>query len=172
MVNDFKNVCRSLADTRNRYHTRCLKIDRGMIKGNDRFTCPICDLGVEIPRDALRPKLEDLEDWQAEIYQLPFQTEEADVLERITSTARTFRGFIRPFLSSDISTLEVATQRFYLRKIEGAQVLLSYETNFFRQELHKWARGGPTLPPLFDQSYSTRRPRPMEQKKAHNRNWD
>lgn len=165
MVNDFKNVCRSLADTRNRYHTRCLKIDRGTIQGDDGFTCPICDLRVEIPRDALRPKFEDLVGWQAEIYQLPFQPEESDVLEQIINTARTFRDFMRRYVNS-ISPRDlpykVATQRFYLRKIEGAQVLLAYETNFFRQELKKWAFVGPTPPPVFDQSHAARTPRPIE----------
>jgi len=60
---------------------------------------------------------------------------------------------------------EAETQRFYLRKIEGAEILLAYETNFFRQELHKWSPVAPEPPPLLDQSKSTRKPRPTKLQK-------
>ena len=60
---------------------------------------------------------------------------------------------------------EVTTQRFYLRKIEGAEVLLAFETNFFRQELHKWAPLGPEPPPILEHSHSTRKPRPTKAQK-------
>ena len=149
-----------------RYHSRCLKIARGKIKEDDRFTCPICDWRVKIPRDAARPKLEDLQDWQAEIPTLPFQPEEEDILEEIVNTAQTFRDFMRPYINPVMTTPEeVTTQRFYLRKIEGAEVLLSYETNFFRQELHKWAPVADTAPPVLDKSLSTRKARPTKQQK-------
>ena len=60
---------------------------------------------------------------------------------------------------------EVTTQRFYLRKIEGADILLAFETNFFRQELHKWAPVAPEPPPILEISLSTRKPRPTKQMK-------
>lgn len=60
---------------------------------------------------------------------------------------------------------EVTTQRFYLRKIEGADILLAFETNFFRQELHKWAPVAPEPPPILEISLSTRKPRPTKQQK-------
>jgi histone demethylase JARID1 len=121
---------------------------------------------VKIPRDAARPKLEDLQDWQAEIPGLPFQPEEEDVLEDIVSCAQEFRDFIRPYTNPMMTTPEeVTTQRFYLRKIEGADILLAFETNFFRQELHKWAPVAPDPPPILEHSLSTRKPRPTKQQK-------
>lgn len=60
---------------------------------------------------------------------------------------------------------EVPTQRFYLRKIEGAEILLAWETNFFRQELHRLAPVAPEPPPVLEQSLSTRKPRPTKQQK-------
>jgi histone demethylase JARID1 len=60
---------------------------------------------------------------------------------------------------------EVNTQRFYLRKIEGAEILLAWETNFFRQELHRWAPVAPEAPPVLEYSLSTRKPRPTKQQK-------
>lgn len=64
-----------------------------------------------------------------------------------------------------ISPEEVTTLRFYLRKVEGADILLSYETNFLRQELHKMAPVAPAPPPVISASGSTRKPRPTKQQK-------
>ena len=121
---------------------------------------------MKIPRDAARPKLEDLQDWQADLPSLPFQPEEEDTLEDIVSCAQEFRDFIRPYTNPVMVTPdEVTTQRFYLRKIEGADILLAFETNFFRQELHKWAPVAPEPPPILEISLSTRKPRPTKQQK-------
>ncbi|KAL9598684.1 MAG: hypothetical protein Q9219_004353 [cf. Caloplaca sp. 3 TL-2023] len=152
------------------YHGKCLKIARGKFKEDDKYTCPICDWRVKIPRDAARPKLEDLQDWQAEMPTLPFQPEEEGTLEEIISTGQHFREFMQPYTNPMMITpVELTTQRFYLRKIEGAEILLSPETNFFRQELHRWAPVAPTPPPMLDVSLSTRKPRPTKQQKEMTR---
>ncbi|KAI9847937.1 MAG: hypothetical protein M1837_001454 [Sclerophora amabilis] len=152
--------------TAGRYHGKCLKLARGKVKEDEKYTCPICDWRVKIPRDAARPKLEELHDWQAEISGLPFQPEEEECLNNIIDTAQTFRDFIRPCITSVMTTAEeLPTQRFYLRKIEGAEVLLVWETNYFRKELHKWAPVAPESPPLLERSQSTRKPRPTKQQK-------
>lgn len=149
-----------------RYHGKCLKIARGKIKEFDKYTCPICDWRQKIPRDAARPKLEDLQDWQAEVPNLPFQPDEEEVLDSIVSQATAFRDFLQGFTNAACTTTEeVPTLIFYLRKIEGAEVLLAYETNFFRQEIHKWAPVAPEPPPILEQSLSTRKPRPTKQQK-------
>ncbi|KAL8970884.1 MAG: hypothetical protein Q9183_001312 [Haloplaca sp. 2 TL-2023] len=152
------------------YHGKCLKIARGKVKEDDKYTCPICDWRVKIPRDAARPKLEDLQDWQSEIPSLPFQPEEEAVLEELIATGQAFRDFMQPFINPVMVTAEeVLTQRFYLRKIEGAEILLSHETNFFRQELHKWKPVAPMPPPVLEASLSTRKPRPTKQQKEMSR---
>jgi histone demethylase JARID1 len=121
---------------------------------------------VKIPRDAARPKLEDLHVWFDDISHLPFQPEEEEVLKKIIDNAQAFRnhvaGYINPLLSSQA---EAETQRFYLRKIEGAEILLVKETNFFRQELFKWCRIADEPPPLIEESKSTRKPRPTKLQK-------
>ncbi|KAF2962715.1 hypothetical protein GQX73_g10861 [Xylaria multiplex] len=148
------------------YHGKCLKIARGKVKEDDKYTCPICDWRVKIPRDAARPKLEDLIAWQEEIPGLPFQPEEMEVLKKIIDKAQEFRRHIAGFCTPVVATAsEADTQRFYLRKIEGAEILLSYETNFFRQELHKWSPVAPEAPPVLDVSKSTRKPRPTKLQK-------
>ncbi|KAK0739390.1 PLU-1-like protein-domain-containing protein [Apiosordaria backusii] len=145
------------------YHGKCLKIARGKVKEDDKYTCPICDWRVKIPRDAARPKLEDLVQWYEEIHSLPFQPEEEEVLKKIIDNAQNFRNHITGYCSPMVSTAsEAETQRFYLRKIEGAEILLAYETNFFRQELHKWCPVAPEPPPVLESSKSTRKPRPTK----------
>lgn len=132
------------------------------------FTCPICDWRVKIPRDAARPKLEDLQAWQEEVPDLPFQPEEEELLKRIIDKAQGFREFLLQYTSGTqlCRTIEEMPELlFYLRKIEGAEVLLVYETNVFRQELHKWQPIAPGPPPILDQSLSTRKPRPTKQQK-------
>lgn len=143
-----------------------MKIARGKVKEFDKYTCPICDWRQKIPRDAARPKLEDLQDWQAEVPNLPFQPDEEEVLDSIVNQATAFRDFLQGFTNAACTTTEeVPTLIFYLRKIEGAEVLLAYETNFFRQEIHKWAPVAPEPPPILEQSLSTRKPRPTKQQK-------
>ena len=149
-----------------RYHGKCLKIARGKVKEDDKYTCPVCDYRVKIPRDAARPRLEELQAWQAGLESLPFQPEEEETLAGIIDTAQAFRDSIRPFCTHIALTSEEITKlRFYLRKVEGADLLLAYETNFLRQELHKWAPVAPEPPPVIQQSGSTRKPRPTKQQK-------
>jgi len=149
-----------------RYHGKCLKIARGKVKDDEKYTCPICDWRVKIPRDATRPKLEDLQAWQDEIPSLPFQPDEEEILSKIIDNAQEFRTHVSPFCNPVMGTAEEAeTQRFYLRKIEGAEILLAFETNFFRQELHKWSPVAPEPPPILEASKSTRKPRPTKLQK-------
>lgn len=149
-----------------RYHGKCLKIARGKVKDDEKYTCPICDWRVRIPRDAARPKLEDLQQWQEEIAGLPFQPDEEEILAKIIDNAQEFRQHVSPFCNPVMATADEAeTQRFYLRKIEGAEILLAYETNFFRQELHKWSPVAPEPPPILEASKSTRKPRPTKLQK-------
>lgn len=150
-----------------RYHGKCLKIARGKVKEDDKYTCPICDYRVKIPRDAARPKLEDLMDWESEIRDLPFIPDEMECLHRIIDAATKFRQFVSSYTNSPLglTSAEVPTMRFYLRKIEGAEILLAHETNFFRAELHKWMPIAPEPPPSIEVSISTRKPRPTKQQK-------
>jgi ferredoxin-like protein FixX len=152
--------------TLSRYHCKCLETAPSEFKDVDNYSCPICDWRVKIPRDAARPELEDLQDWAAEMEELPFQPEEEDVLKSIIQQASDFREILKPYLNPmAITTSEIPTQIFWLRKIEGAEILLAYETNFFRQELHQMNPIAPDPPPILQESLSTRKPRPTKQQK-------
>lgn len=162
----YSDTCMTYNSNIIRYHYKCLKIARGKVKEDENYTCPICDWRMKIPRDASRPKLEDLLALTDEMTMLPFQPEEEEVLTKIIENAENFRRHIAPYCNPILSTeAEAETQRFYLRKIEGAEVLLTYETNFFRQELHKWCPVAPEPPPIQESSRSTRKPRPTKLQK-------
>lgn len=125
---------------------------------------------MKIPRDASRPKLEDLEAIYDEISDLPFQPDEQETLLKIIEDARSFRHFLEGELWAAASAVrtddrELDEQRFYLRKLEGAEVLLSTETNYLRQQLHKLAPVAPEPPPVQEVSLSTRKPRPTKLQK-------
>jgi [histone H3]-trimethyl-L-lysine4 demethylase len=77
--------------TLSRYHCKCLKIADSKIKDVDNYSCPIYDWRVKIPRNAARPKLEDLQNWAAEMEGLPFQPEKKGVLKSIIQQASDFR---------------------------------------------------------------------------------
>jgi [histone H3]-trimethyl-L-lysine4 demethylase len=139
------------------------------MKDVEAFTCPICDWRVKIPRDAARPKLEDLQYWADEMPSLPFQPEEEEILKRIINKAQAFRDFLQQFINGNQicrTAEEMPTMLFYLRKLEGAEILLAYETNTFRQELHKWQPIALEPPPVLEQSLSTRKPRPTKLQKT------
>ncbi|OAA65964.1 phd transcription factor [Niveomyces insectorum RCEF 264] len=148
------------------YHGKCLKIARGKVKEDDLYTCPICDWRIKIPRDAARPDLESLISLFNEIPSLPFQPEEEQILGEIIQGAMDFRNKIAVYLDPDLtSESDALKQRFYLRKIEGAEILLTRETNFLRQVLHKRFPIAPDPPPLIEESKSTRKPRPTKLQK-------
>ncbi len=149
------------------YHGKCLKIARGKVKEDDKYTCPICDWRMKIPRDAVRPKLEELQAWADDLETLPFQPDEEETLVEICDHAQNYRQYIKPIIHSDLPTSpeEVTVMRFHLRKIEGADILLAEETNFLKSELHKWAPVAPSAPILTDHSQSTRKPRPTKEQK-------
>jgi hypothetical protein len=153
--------------TLSRYHCKCLKTAPSKFKDVDNYSCPICDWRVKIPRDAARPKLEDLQAWAAEMEELPFQPEEEGVLKSIIQQASDFREVLKPYLNPiaittlnpiAITTPEILTQTFWLRKIEGAEILLAYETNFFRQELHRMNPVTPNPPPIMQESQQNKQP--------------
>ncbi|KAF2743506.1 PLU-1-domain-containing protein [Sporormia fimetaria CBS 119925] len=148
------------------YHGKCFKLPRGKYREEDGYTCPICDWRVKIPRDAARPKLEDLQAWQDEIPNLPFQPDEEETLESIIDTGVRFREHVSRFINPVLSGPdELSSHRFFLRKLEGADILLVEELNFFKQEVHKLRSVADTPPPLISVSLSTRKPRPTKQQK-------
>ena len=90
-------------------------------------------------------------------------------MKRIVSKAQAFRDFLQQFTNGNQicrTSEEMPIMLFYLRKLEGAEVLLTYETNSFRQELHKWQPIATEPPPVLEKYLSTRKPRPTKLQKA------
>lgn len=150
-----------------RYHGRCLKVSRKKLRDDDKWTCPICDYRVEIPRLSNRPKLEDMQQLLSDALFLPFIPSELDKLKEIVDTGVAFRNHIQPYIYSPLglTSAEVPIMRFYLRKMEGSELLLAEETNFFKAKLHELVPIAPMPPQAIEISKSTRKPRPTKRQR-------
>ncbi|ORY74825.1 PLU-1-like protein-domain-containing protein [Protomyces lactucae-debilis] len=149
------------------YHGKCLKVAKKDVKGDNKYICPICDWRIQIPRPSHRPKLEDMQELERDARFLPFQVAELERLQEITATAQRFRDRLQPFLAAYLvlTSAELPTLKFYLRKLEGAEVLLHAETNFFRRKIHEFHPIAPMPPPVIAESKSTKKPRLSKKKR-------
>src|SRR5438552_1758957 len=109
-----------------RYHMKCLKINKKKFDHNEGWDCPICDWRKEIPRSCARPSLSELKEWAHAAESLPFCPEELSIVNKNVALAEAWVASIQPILQS-IQTLSISKCRFYLRKIEGAEVFLPTE---------------------------------------------
>ena len=132
--------------TLSRYHLRCLKISKKKFDPHDGWDCPICDWRKEIPRTNTRPTLTELKDWNQNADGLPFRPSEAQLVQKIIAQMDAWLASLQPTLQTDqLPSLD--TCRFYLRKIEGAEVFLPVEFNFLRRTMHTLAPVSTTPPP-------------------------
>jgi [histone H3]-trimethyl-L-lysine4 demethylase len=148
-----------------RYHGKCLKFGRNKEKAySEKFICPVCDWRVSINREAQRPRLEDLERWLKLADDLPLIPDEVIPLRNIVKNGIEFRNFVHPLIEGrifDYSSLPEA--RFYLRKLEGAEILLVDELNMLRREVHRVNPIAASPPPPADT------PRTLIQRKARSK---
>lgn len=135
-----------------RYHGKCLKFGRNKGKAySEKFVCPVCDWRVPITREAQRPRVEDLERWLNQAENLPLLPDEVSSLKNIVKKAREFRSALLPLLKGRIfDHTSLPEARFYLRKLEGAEVLLVDELNMLRREIHRLHPIAASPPPPAD----------------------
>ena len=141
------------------YHMKCLKINRKKFDHTEGWDCPICDWHKEIPRTAARPSLTELKEWSEQAETLPFRPDEVTIVNRIVALAETWIGSIRPILLG-LQSPSLDACRLYLRKMEGAEVFLPTEYNFFRKTAHAIAPISATPPPLVsERSTGSKKPK-------------
>lgn len=142
---------------------KCLKINKKKFDPNEGWDCPICDWRKEIPRSSTRPTLSQLKEWVDSAASLPFIPEELKIVNRIVAAADTWIASIQPIIhAGQIHSINKC--RFYLRKIEGAEVFLPNEYNFFRRTAHRLAPLTLTPPPVIEESKSQKKARPKKPK--------
>jgi histone demethylase JARID1 len=133
------------------------------VKIGDSFVCPVCDWQGFIPREANRPRLEELEDWLSQSNLLPLCPEELLMVRKIVQCAEEFRGFLVPVLSNGpFDQSSVPILRHYLTKLEGGDVLLSSEIDFIRQELFRLAPLSEIPPPPAESANRPKTPKPIK----------
>lgn len=114
------------------YYGKCFKIVCGKVKEDDKYICLICDWCVKILCDVVCFKFEDLVQWYEEIISFLFWLDEEEVLKKIIDNVQNFCNYIVGFCSFVVLIVfEVEIQCFYLCKIEGVEIFLVYEINFF-----------------------------------------
>ena len=142
---------------------KCLKMSKKKFDQNEGWDCPICDWRKEPPRSSTRPGLNELKDWANSAETLQFLPEELPIVNKIITLAETWVNSIQPILRG-VETQSIDDCRFYLRKIEGAEIFLPNEYNFFRRAAHTLAPVTSTPPPMIVQSKAIKRPRPKKPK--------
>ncbi|EPX74938.1 multi-copy suppressor-Chk1 [Schizosaccharomyces octosporus yFS286] len=149
------------------YHAKCMKMSKKKLRANEKFVCPICDYRVEIPRHSHRPPLIELQQMVSDIPSLPFQPGEVDLLKRVVHDAVNFRDLIQNTIQdpSRLSFEDIPIIRFFLRKLEGVEILYTEEINVFRQKLHELLPIAPVPPPFIGESRSNRKPRPTKRQR-------
>ena len=146
-----------------RYHMKCLKISKKKFDHNEGWDCPICDWRKGISRATTRPTLSDLKEWVGLAETLPFRPEELQVTVKNIDLIDAWVASIRPVLENPQS-LTINKCRFYLRKIEGGEIFLPAEYNFFRRTAHSLAPTSSTPPPLASETKIAKKPRTKKPK--------
>lgn len=140
---------------------KCLKISKKKFDRNEGWDCPICDWRKEIVRSSMRPTLAELKEWVQAAEGLSFLPEELSTVRKNIALADAWIVSIQPIVQSgDLQSISIC--RFYLRKIEGAEIFLPNEYNFFRRAAHALAPITSTPPPLIAESRPTKKPRPRK----------
>jgi [histone H3]-trimethyl-L-lysine4 demethylase len=146
------------------YHMKCLKINKKKFDPNESWDCPICDWHKEIPRASTRPSLSELRELVKASESLPFYPDELSTISKIVESAARWvadlQGLIR---GTNSPTSSIHLCRFYLRKTEGAEVLLPDEYNMFRRSAHDLAPMSSTPPPIVT-AITIKKPRPRKPK--------
>jgi hypothetical protein len=148
-----------------RYHMKCLRINKKKFDQNEGWDCPICDWHKEIPRSASRPSLKELKEWVKSADDLPFLPDELAVVKKIIEGAEAWISSIQPFIRGEPpATHSLSKCRFYLRKLEGAEIFLPREYNLFRRAAHTLSGLTTSPPPLIPESRlikkRTKKPKP------------
>jgi len=144
---------------------KCLKINKKKFDQNDAWECPICDWRKEIVRTATRPSLEELKQWVALAPNLAFLPDEFFIVNKIIRDAQSWAASIQHLLRGD-QMPPLSKCRFYLRKLEGAEVFLPNEYNYFRRSAHALAPLSNTPPPLVAESKVARKQKPKKLKES------
>lgn len=146
-----------------RYHMKCLKISKTKFDQNEGWDCPICDWRKGISRRTARPTLSDLKEWIASAETLPFRPEELPIISKNIDLVEAWIASITPVID-DPDSLTINKCRFYLRKIEGGEIFLPAEYNFFRRTAHALVPTSSTPPPLAGESKVAKKPRTKKPK--------
>ncbi|KAF9167737.1 hypothetical protein DFQ26_003321 [Actinomortierella ambigua] len=108
------------------YHGTCVRVSRREATVKTNYICPVCNLGLTIRRDNIRPKLEQAARVVQDGLALRFFTPEVLHLQEIVAKVTQFRDQAQGFLNSkSMGASDIVAVKDYLRKIEGLEIDLA-----------------------------------------------
>lgn len=118
------------------YHSKCLKNAGVKTKSQEEFICHICDSHVPTTWKDYRPSLADIEDIFQQSHWLPLQSPEVVLLQHVIQKTCEFKEWVETHVIKNVtvenSTLTHEEARFYLRKLEGVEVVIPELVDYFR----------------------------------------
>lgn len=122
------------------YHSKCLKNAGVKTRSQEEFICHICDSHVPTQWKDYKPSLEEIEEVFQQSHWLPLQCPEVVLLQHVIQrssevqeklTTRVIRD--QDPKASDISADEA---RYYLRRLEGLELVIPKMVDYFRQVIY------------------------------------
>ncbi|KAG0231496.1 hypothetical protein BGW42_000202 [Actinomortierella wolfii] len=108
------------------YHGTCVRVSKREATVKTNYICPVCNLGLTIRRDNVRPTLEQAARVAQDGLALRFYTPEVPRLQEIVAIVSRFREQVQEFLGSkSMEASDIVTVKDYLRKIEGLDIDLA-----------------------------------------------
>lgn len=138
------------------YHSKCLKSVGLRTKSYESFICHVCDHHLETHWETYRPTLTELDVVFQQSHWLPLQCDELPVLQAIIHLVSEFENMMDDKVIKGVtpedSKISADEARFYLRKLEGLELVLPSATNFFRQVIWNKDPVGDKPPPTAEET--------------------
>ncbi|KAF9977974.1 hypothetical protein BGZ73_004257 [Actinomortierella ambigua] len=108
------------------YHGTCVRVSKREATVKTNYICPVCNLGLTIRRDNIRPKLAQAARVVQDGLALRYFTPEVLRLQETVAKVTHFQDQVEDFLNSkSMEASDIAVVKDYLRKIEGLEIDLA-----------------------------------------------
>ncbi|KAG5357849.1 Jumonji/ARID domain-containing protein 2 [Yarrowia sp. B02] len=119
------------------YHSKCLKNAGVKTRSQEEFICHICDNHVPTQWKDYKPSLEEIEEVFKQSHSLPLQCPEVILLQHVIQKAGEVKEKleIQVIRGKDPKTSDLSAEeaRYYLRRLEGVDLVIPSLVDFFRQ---------------------------------------
>ncbi|AOW02966.1 hypothetical protein LXG23DRAFT_22588 [Yarrowia lipolytica] len=119
------------------YHSKCLKNAGVKTRSQEEFICHICDSHVPTQWKDYKPSLEEIEEVFQQSHWLPLQCPEVVLLQHVIQKASEVQEKLQTQVirgqAADTSDIPADEARYYLRRLEGLELVIPKMVDYFRQ---------------------------------------